>query len=119
MKIANERIKYNLKLMKALKASGHTDAEIAEAIGVSLHDFLKVLSTDDYIREVYERAQDKLATEIEYELVERIREQLSEGKTGDAKWYLERVSGKFQKRDGLDVRVESIDEVIRRRGGVE
>ena len=55
---------------------------------------------------------------IESKFIEVMEAKLEEGETRDAKWYLERVSPKYQKKDNVMVSVKSIDEVIRNRGSL-
>ena len=103
----------NLKIIKIMKSCGHTDSEIANTIGVSLADFLYELETDSYIKEVYEKAQDKLATDIETAFLDNVMKQLEKGKTEDAKWILERTNKKYTKKEQVDLNVKTIDDIIR------
>lgn len=103
----------NLKIIKIMKSCGHTDSEIASTIGVSLVDFLYELETDSYIKEVYEKAQEKLATDIETAFLDSVMKQLEKGKTEDAKWILERTNKKYTKKEQVDLNIKSIDDIIR------
>lgn len=118
---AYEKVVQNLKIVKAMKSAGQTDREIAERVGITVKELLEVIGSDNYLKEIYERAQEKVVAGIESKFIEVMEEKLGEGDTRDAKWYLERVSPKYQKKDNVMVSVKSIDEVIRNRGslGVE
>jgi hypothetical protein len=105
----------NLRLMTIMKSVGRTDREICEAIGIEVKDFLEILDNDDYLREKYERAQDKVVTEVEEKFLLSVLLKLEDGETTDAKWLLERTSGKYQKNEKLEVTVRSIDDIIRER----
>jgi hypothetical protein len=117
--VTRELVTQNLKVLVIMKASGRTDAEIAKAIGLKLSDFLSVLDEDSYIREKYENAQEKVVTEIEEEFLKNVLLKTSLGETEDAKWYLGRVSPKYQKSEKVEVTVKSIDDIIRERDLLE
>lgn len=106
----------NLKLIKILKSSGKTDREIAEALGIKITEFMKVLSEDDYIKEVYEKAQDKVVSEVEAKFVETMLAKLEAQDTADAKWYLEKTSGKYAKKEQITVTTKTIDDIVREKG---
>lgn len=101
-----------------MKASGYTDAEVARAVGVSTKELLDVVGADDYVKSVWEQASERVATEIERKFLESVFDKLESGDTADAKWYLERRSGKYQKKESLDVNVQSIDDIIRAHGKI-
>lgn len=99
-----------------MKATGKTDKEVADYLGLKVKDFLEVIAGDAYLTEVWEKAQDKLVSDIEQKFLENTLLQLEEGDNTDAKWILERTSKKYQKKDQLDVSVTSIDDIIRGQG---
>ena len=96
-----------------MKATGYTDREISDYVGVSVKDFLTVIESDQYLKEVWEQASEKLATEIEKKFLENVLLQLDMGDNTDAKWLLERTNKKYNKKDTLDVNIKSIDDIIR------
>jgi len=106
----------NLKIITIMKATGKTDKEVADYLGLKVKDFLEVIASDSYLTEVWEKAQDKLVSDIEQKFLENTLLQLEEGDNTDAKWILERTSKKYQKKDQLDVSVTSIDDIIRGQG---
>jgi orotate phosphoribosyltransferase-like protein len=108
-----DRIVQNLKIIKIMKATGYTDKEIADYVSVSIKDFLAIIDGDVYLKEVYEKAQEKLATDIEKKFLENVMDQLDMGDNTDAKWLLERTNKKYNKKDQLEVNIKSIDDIIR------
>ena len=112
-----DRILQNLKVIKAMKAAGYTDREIARYCGMNVTTFLKMINEDDYLKEVYENAQDKLTAEIEAKFLEKVMEKLEEGDTTDAKWVLERTTDKYNKKDKVDLSVKTIDDIIKMYSG--
>lgn len=108
-----ERVIQNLKIVKIMKSTGYTDKEIADYLKMSVKDFLAVIESDTYIKEVFEQAQEKLASEIEKKFLENVLMQLDSGDNTDAKWLLERTHKKYNKKDTLDVTIKSIDDIIR------
>ena len=112
-----DRILQNLKVIKAMKASGYTDREIARYCGMNVTTFLKIISEDEYLKEVYENAQDKLTADIEAKFLEKVMEKLEGGDTTDAKWVLERTTDKYNKKDKVDLSVKTIDDIIKNYSG--
>lgn len=108
-----DRIIQNLKVIKIMKSTGYTDKEIADYLTIGVTSFLKAIDEDIYLKEVYEQAQEKLASDIEKRFLENVLTQLDEGDNTDAKWLLERTSKKYSKRDTLDVNLKTIDDIIR------
>ena len=113
--IAKDKIVQNIKLLKIMKSCGYPDIQIAEALGVSVKELIDTVGEDDYIKGIYEAAQESLVTDIEKKFVENVLSALESGKNEDAKWLLERLSPKYAKKDQLDVNVRGIDEIIRER----
>lgn len=107
----------NLKIIKLMKSCGYTDRDIAEKIGLTVKSFLEIIDEDEYLHEVYEHAQDKIASEIEEKFVNQIIESLEVGKTDDAKWYLQKVKSKFGKDNSITVNIKTIDDIIREHDG--
>jgi hypothetical protein len=105
----------NLKDVCRLKSCGKSDRDICLFLGISLASYLEVLSDDDYIREKVEKAQSEIVSDIEEKFLAVVDEKLKSGDTADAKWVLERLNGKYQKKDVVDVNVKRIDEIIRER----
>lgn len=108
-----DKIVQNLKVIKIMKSTGYTDKEIAHYCGVSIKDFLTIIGGDVYLKEVWEKAQEKLATDIERKFLENVLDQLDNGDNTDAKWLLERTNQKYNKKETLDVNIKSIDDIIR------
>jgi len=108
-----DRIVQNLKIIKIMKATGYTDKEVADYVNMSVKDFLAIMDGDQYLKEVWEQAGEKLATEIEKKFLENVLLQLDMGDNTDAKWLLERTNKKYNKKDTLDVNIKSIDDIIR------
>jgi orotate phosphoribosyltransferase-like protein len=96
-----------------MKSTGYTDKEIADYVNVSVKDFLTIIDSDPYLKEVYEKAQEKLATDIERMFLQNVLDQLETGDNTDAKWLLERTNKKYNKKDQIDVNIKSIDDIIR------
>jgi len=111
MKIDN--IIQNLKVIIIMKATNRTDKEIADYLGLKTKDLLEAIASDAYLTEVWEKAQDKLVSDIEQKFLENTLLRLEEGDNTDAKWILERTSKKYQKKDQVDVSITSIDDIIR------
>jgi len=112
----NERIIQNIKLIKIMKSCGQTDAEIAKYVGLSVREFLEAIDGDEYLKEIYAQASQKLATDIEREFLNNVMGQLERGENSDAKWLLERTNPKYAKKDQVEVNIRSIDDVIREHG---
>ena len=108
-----DRIIHNITLIKIMKSTGYTDKEIADYVNVSVKDFLTIIDSDPYLKEVYEKAQEKLATDIERMFLQNVLDQLETGDNTDAKWLLERTNKKYNKKDQIDVNIKSIDDIIR------
>lgn len=103
----------NLKVITIMKSCGYKDKEIADYLGIKITELLETIGADSYLTEVYEKAQEKLASDIERKFVENTLAQLENGDNTDAKWILERTSKKYQKKEQVDVSVTSIDDIIR------
>jgi hypothetical protein len=103
----------NLKLITIMKATGKTDKEIADYLNLKTKELLEAIASDPYLTEVWEKAQDKLVSDIEQRFLENTLLQLENGDNTDAKWILERTSKKYQKKDQVDVSITSIDDIIR------
>jgi DNA-directed RNA polymerase specialized sigma subunit len=115
MEIA-EKIIQNIKVVTIMKSCNYTDKEIADYLGIQTRLFLDAIAADSYLSEVYSKAQEKLASDIEKKFLENTLAQLDNGDNTDAKWILERTNKKYQKKDQLDVSVTSIDDIIRNQG---
>ena len=101
-----------------MKATGRTDSEIATYCGISTKDFLEILENDNYLKEVFDNASSKVATEIEQKFLEKVLSKLDEGDTTDAKFFLERTTNKYSRKDNIAVTGElTIDEIIRKQDG--
>lgn len=96
-----------------MKSCKYTDKEIADFLGLSIRDFLDTVESDTYIKEVYEQAGEKVASEIESKFLTQVIEKLDSGDTLDAKWVLERTNSKYQKKEQLEINHKGIDEIIR------
>jgi hypothetical protein len=105
----------NLKIVKIMKSCNYTDHEIAKQLGIGVKEFLDIIESDAYLKEVYEKAQEKVATEIEQKFLENVMMQLDRGDNTDAKWVLERTNKRYQKREIVDMNIRTIDDVIRER----
>jgi len=117
--VTKDKIIQNLKIITIMKSCGKTDREIAKYLGIGVGELLETIGSDMYLTEVYEKAQDKLASDIEVKFIENVLTQLEEGDNTDAKWILERVTKKYQKTDKHDVTIRSIDDIILERGEKE
>lgn len=111
-----DKIIQNLKVITIMKATSHSDKEIADYLGMTAGEMLKLIAEDAYLSEVWEKAQEKLVSDIERKFLENTLLQLENGDNTDAKWILERTSKKYQKKDQVDVTVTSIDDIIRGQG---
>ena len=69
-----DRIIQNIKIIKIMKSTGYTDKEIADYVNVSVKDFLTVIESDPYLKEVYEKAQEKLGFKAEVGVSQGIKE---------------------------------------------
>ena len=116
MEIYKNKIIQNIIVITIMKSTNFTDKEIADYVGVPIKDFLDIIAGDNYLNEVYQKAQEKLASEIEKKFLENTLAQLEGGDNTDAKWILERTHKKYQKKDQLDVSLTSIDDIIRNQG---
>ena len=108
-----DKVVQNLKVIKIMKSTGYTDKEIADYLNISTLNLLKIIEEDIYLKEVWEQAQEKLASEIERKFLENVLSQLADGDNTDAKWLLERTHKKYNKKDTLEVSVKTIDDIIR------
>lgn len=108
-----DRIIHNLKIIKIMKSVGYKDKEIADYVGLSVKEFVDIVFGDEYLREVYEHASEKLASDIERKFLENVTQQLEDGDNTDAKWLMERTNKKYTKKDAIDITLRSIDDVIR------
>ena len=95
-----------------MKASGYKDTEIAKYIGVTTKELLDAVANDDYIRGIWDKAQEELVSEIEAKFLTNVMAQLEDGDNGDAKWVLERLNKKYQKKETVEMTVKSIDDII-------
>jgi predicted transcriptional regulator len=111
-----EKILQNIKVVTIMKTCNYTDKEIADYLGISSRQFLDAIAGDVYLSEVYQKAQEKLASDIEKKFLENTLAQLENGDNTDAKWILERTNKKYQKKDAVDVSITSIDDIIRNQG---
>lgn len=107
-----EKIIMNIKILKIMKASGYKDTEIAKYIGVTTKELLDAVANDDYIRGIWDKAQEELVSEIEAKFLTNVMAQLEDGDNGDAKWVLERLNKKYQKKETVEMTVKSIDDII-------
>lgn len=110
-----DKIIQNLKVITIMKASGMKDRDIADYIGLPTKTMLEGIEADPYLKEKWEDATNYLVSEIEVEFLKNVQESLEAGNTADAKWFLERRSEKYAKKDTVDVNVKSIDEIIKSR----
>jgi len=108
-----DKIIQNLKVIIIMKATNHNDKEIADYLGMPTGDMLNLIQGDAYLSSVWEKAQEKLVSDIERKFLENTLQQLESGDNTDAKWILERTSKKYQKKEQVDVNVGSIDDIIR------
>jgi len=107
----------NLKTIVVMKSCGKTDPEIAKQIGLTTIEFLNEIEEDSYLKECYDKAAEKVATDVEMAFLEVVFKKLEQGDTTDAKFVLERTNKRYQKRDVLDLNVKTIDDVIRENDG--
>ena len=110
---ARQIITQNLKLIKVLKATNHTDREIASRIGVKVTDLVEMVETDEYFREVYEGAAGKVINEIEAEYLKKTMENIEAGKLEDARFVLTKRHPEYKADNKIELSVKSIDDVIR------
>lgn len=116
--VSQLKLTQNLKVATIMKATGRTDSEIATYCGISTKDFLEILENDNYLKEVFDNASSKVATEIEQKFLEKVLSKLDEGDTTDAKFFLERTTNKYSRKDNIAVTGElTIDEIIRKQDG--
>lgn len=99
-----------------MKSCGYKDKDIADYIGVTPTELLEAIAADSYLSDIWEKASERLATEIEKKFIENTMAQLENGDNTDAKWILERTHKKYQKKDQVDINVTSIDDIIRGQG---
>jgi len=112
--VSQLKLTQNLKIATIMKATGRTDSEIATYVGITTKEFLEIVENDNYLKEVFENASSKVTTEIEQKFLEKVLSKLDEGDTTDAKFFLERTTNKYSRKDNIAVTGElSIDEVIR------
>ena len=112
--VSQLKLTQNLKVATIMKATGRTDSEIATYVGITTKEFLEIVENDNYLKEVFENASSKVTTEIEQKFLEKVLSKLDEGDTTDAKFFLERTTNKYSRKDNIAVTGElSIDEVIR------
>lgn len=115
MMLARDTVIQNLKIIKTMKAVGRTDREIVEYLGIKMREFLDVLESDEYIREIYANAGDEYLKDLEEGFLLGVMQKIDEGKLDDAKWTLERLNPKYNKTEKVAVDIKSIDELIRER----
>ena len=118
--VSQLKLTQNLKVATIMKATGRTDSEIATYCGITTKEFLEIVENDGYLKAIFENAGSKVATEIEQKFLEKVLSKLDEGDTTDAKFFLERTTHKYSRKDNIAVSGElSIDEVIRNQGDVD
>lgn len=108
-----EKIIANLKPIILMKASGKTDREIADYVGMPVKTFLDKIESEPYIKEQWENATDRFVSDIEMKFLQRLEEEVEMGEMSNAKWFLERRSEKYKKNETVDVNVRSIDDIIK------
>ena len=96
-----------------MKSCAYSDSDIADYMGLGVKEFIDIIQGDEYLKGVYESAQEKLASDIEKKFLENVLTNLDNGDNTDAKWILERTSKKYTKKDTVDVNIRSIDDIIR------
>ena len=111
-----DKVIQNLKVITIMKSCGYKDKEIADYVGVTITELLETIAGDSYLNDIWERASEHLASEIEKKFIENTLEQLGQGDNTDAKWILERTHKKYQKKDQVEVNIASIDDIIRGQG---
>jgi transcription elongation factor GreA-like protein len=108
-----DKIIQNIKTITIMKSCGYTDREIADYVGMGVREFLEKVNGDEYLKEVYEKAGEKMASEIERGFLELVMRDLEEGKGENARFVLERTNRKYAKKEQVDVTIKTIDEIIR------
>lgn len=108
-----DRIIQNIKVVKIMKSTGYTDKEIADYLSMPLLTFLEAIQGDPFLKDIYEKAQEKLATDIEAKFLENVLTQLDNGDNTDAKWLLERTNNKYNKKEKVELTVKTIDDIIK------
>ncbi len=108
-----DKVQQNLKVVITKKSVGFTDKEIAKSLDMTTQQFLDTINSDEYLKDCYENASAKVAKEIEESFIENIKSQLATGDNTDAKWYLERTTAKYSKKEQLSLTTKSIDEINR------
>jgi hypothetical protein len=111
-----DKIVQNLKIITIMKSCGYKDKDISDYVGITTNELLETIAQDSYLTDVWERASERLASEIERKFIENTLAQLDNGDNTDAKWILERTNKKYQKKDQVEVSVTSIDDIIRGQG---
>lgn len=114
-----QTITQNLKLIKVLKATNHTDREIASKVGVKVSDLIEMVETDEYFREIYENASGKVINEIEAEYLQKTLENIGEGKMEDARFVLTKRHPDYKADNKIEISVKSIDDIIREKANDE
>jgi hypothetical protein len=99
-----------------MKSCGYKDKDIADYIQVSVKDLLETIGADNYLKDIWDKATERLGSEIEKKFIENTLAQLEVGDNTDAKWILERTHKKYQKKEQVDISVNSIDDIIRGQG---
>jgi len=113
--VSHAKLIQNLKVAKIMKATNKTDSEIATYCGISTKEFLDIVENDDYLKDIFENASEKIASEIELKFLEKVFSKLEEGDTADAKFVLERTTHKYSRKDNIAVTGSmSIDEIVRK-----
>lgn len=110
-----DKIIQNLKGMILMKTSGATDRDVAEYIGMPIKTMLEKIEGDPYLKDKWENATERFITEVEQKFLENLVNEMEMGKMGNARWFLERRSEKYNKKETVDVNVTSIDEIIKSR----
>lgn len=106
------KIMQNIKSITIMKSAGKSDKEIAQFINTDTATFLNCIESEPYLKEVYENASAKFASELEDKFLNKVMESLEEGDTTDAKWVLERTTQKYSKKETLNLNHKTIDEII-------
>mgnify|MGYP000935008110 CR=1 FL=1 len=112
-----QKVIQNLRMITIMKSCNYTDKDIATYLGMNIKTFLEIIGSDAYLTELYEKSQERLASEIERQFLDKMLEKLDGGDTTDAKWVLERSNKRYQKKDIVDVTIKSIDDIIREKDG--
>lgn len=108
-----DKIIHNLKIITIMKSSGKSDAEIASYLGMKPIRMLELIQGDEFLKNKWEKASESVASEIEIKFLENVMLQLESGDNTDAKWYLERATRKYAKKEQVELSVKSIDDIIR------